>query len=100
MRNNVGMMDRPFYEREVVVRGVLGGCGVWLRIMVGCDENTFEREEGNAHRPPDIHYSKDPTKGKRLMRPSALSQEPGGKAEADAAKKNRTEAEQQLFVST
>jgi len=42
------------------------GVGRWLRIMVGCDENTFEREEGNVHSPPDIHYSKKPNKGKRV----------------------------------
>jgi hypothetical protein len=33
---------RRFYERKLAVRGVVGGCGAWLRIMVGCDENTFE----------------------------------------------------------
>jgi hypothetical protein len=42
-------------------------------------------EEGNAHSPPDIHYGKEPNKGKRLMRRSAPSQEPAGKTEADAA---------------
>jgi len=34
-------------------RGVVGGCGAWLRIMVGCDENTFARERREmltAHR--------------------------------------------------
>jgi len=29
---------------EDAVRGVLGDCGAWLRIMAGCDENTFARE--------------------------------------------------------
>jgi hypothetical protein len=33
--------------------------------MVGCNHHC-EREEGNAHSPPDIHYSKEPIKGKRL----------------------------------
>ena len=33
---------RGFCERKVAVKGVVGGCGGWLRIMVGCDENTFE----------------------------------------------------------
>ena len=42
-----------FYERRVAVRGVVGGCGAWLRVMVGCDENTFARERREmltAHR--------------------------------------------------
>jgi hypothetical protein len=37
----------------VGVRGGLAGCGAWLRIMVGCDENTFARERREmltAHR--------------------------------------------------
>jgi len=41
------------YERKVAVRGVVGDCGAWLRIMVGCDENTFARERREmltAHR--------------------------------------------------
>jgi len=88
MRNNLGMMDRPFYERKVAGRGIAGGCGAGLRIMVGCDENTFEREEGNAHSPPDIHYGKEPNKGKRLMRRPWPSEEPAGKTEADAAENN------------
>jgi hypothetical protein len=50
--------------------------------------NTFEREEGNAHSPPDIHYSKEPNKGKRLMRRPSPSQEPAGKTNTDAAEKN------------
>jgi hypothetical protein len=45
-------------------------------------------EEGNAHSPPDIHYSKEPTKGKRLMRRSAPSQEPAGKTQTDAGENN------------
>jgi len=32
------------YERKVGTKAVLGDCGAWLRIMVGCDENTFARE--------------------------------------------------------
>ena len=46
------------------------------------------REEGNVHSPPDIDYSKDPTKGKRLMRRPAPAQEPTAKTEADAAENN------------
>ena len=66
----------------------MGGCGAWLRIMVGCDENTFAREEGNAHSPPDIHYSKEPNKVKRLMRRPAPSQEPAGETKTYAGENN------------
>ena len=51
-------------------------------------EHFCEREEGNAHSPPDIHYSKEPNKVKRLMRHPAPSQEPAGKGNTDAAEKN------------
>jgi hypothetical protein len=79
--------DRRLYERKVPVIGAVGGCGAWLRRMVDW-EQVLRREEGNAHSPPDIHYSKEPNKGKRLLRRPAPSQEPAGKAEADAAEKN------------
>jgi hypothetical protein len=51
-RKKVAEVER-FYEHKVAVRGVLGDCGAWLRIMVGCDENTFARERREmltAHR--------------------------------------------------
>jgi len=73
----------------MAVRGVVGGCGAWLRIMVGW-EQVLRREEGNAHSPPDIHYNRKPNKGKRLMYRPAPSQEPAGKAKTDAAKNNST----------
>jgi hypothetical protein len=57
--------------------------------MVGCDENTFAREEGNGHSPADRHYGKEQTAGKRLMRRPSPSQEPPGKAKADATENNR-----------
>jgi hypothetical protein len=44
---------RRIYERKMSGRGGMGGCGAWLRIMVGCDENTFARERREmltAHR--------------------------------------------------
>jgi len=47
--------------------------------------NTSEREGGNVHSPPDIHYSKEPTKDKRLMRRPSPSQKPAGKGKTDAA---------------
>jgi len=76
-----------FYERKVAVRGLWEIVWAWLKIMVGCNHHC-EREEGNAHSPPDIHYSKEPNKGKRLMRRRSPSQEPAGKAEAEAAENN------------
>jgi hypothetical protein len=45
--------DRLSHEGKVLARRVLGDCGAWLRIMVGCDENTFARERREmltAHR--------------------------------------------------
>jgi len=57
---------RRFCERKVAGRGVVGGCGAWLRIMVGCDENTFARERREmltAHRIPIIPKSQPKGRG-------------------------------------
>ena len=72
-------------------------CGAWLRIMVGCDTNTFAREEGNARSPPDVHYSKEPNKGKRLQvnrqSSSILSVKAKGRGTAGAKSPRSAEGE-------
>jgi len=60
-------------------------------------EHLCEREEGNAHSPPDIHYTKEPTKGKRLQvnrqSSSILSVKAKGRGTAGAKSPRSAEGE-------
>jgi len=76
----------------------VGGCGAWLRIMVGCDGNTFargRREMLTAHR--IFIIAKSQTKGKRLQvnrqSSSILSVKAKGRGTAGAKSPRSAEGE-------
>jgi len=97
----VKKQGRPLNEIKTVVEKLAGGqvlpASYKDHCLLGKWKNHREchicGEEGNAHSPPDIHYSKKPAKDKRLTRRPSPSQEPPGKAQADATENNSSGGE-------